>query len=127
MTTWSVKAERVLLSEIMESNSEDFEKRFSEIISSEDLKKISESFKKEETFTLQELLLIQQSLLEAVSNVSEILFLHVRDKEDLLFRDDNIYHSLLSCIYKICEDFNECMIEYRDELYEGEDSDDFDE
>lgn len=115
----------------MSSESEEFEKRFSEIVSSEDLKKISETFKKEETFTFQELLLVQQSLIEAVSNVSEMLYVHVKHGEDLLFRDDNIYHSLLSCIYKICEDFNECMIEYRADfeevdIDEGDDDDEFD-
>ena len=102
-----------------------FKEKFSEMVNSDDLKKISEEFAAETTFGTKELLLIAQSLSDAVSNITGVLIERASDQFDFVFSGDNIYHNLLCTLYKISEDFNECMIEYY-EVFEDDDDDDDD-
>ena len=97
-------------------DNEDFEKIFTEIVSSDELKDMSDHFEKDVKLGLKELLLIQQSLSDAMSHISEVLINSVDGEEQLITNGDNIYSSLLSSLYKISEDFNECMIENYSEL-----------
>lgn len=102
----------------MDKDSEDFEKKFSEIIKSDELKEISDSFKKESVFTFKELILVQQSLMESLTYISDIIFYHVQEQEDLINISGNIYHNMISALYKISVDFNDVMIEYLEENLE---------
>ena len=97
-------------------DNEDFEKIFTEIVSSDELKYMSDHFEKDVKLGLKELLLIQQSLSDAMSHISEVLINAVDGEEQLITNGDNLYSSLLSSLYKISEDFNDCMIEYYSEL-----------
>lgn len=102
---------------MQEEDNPDFEKIFTEIVNSDELKEISENYHNEVKFGTKELLLIQQSLSDVISHVSEIMLQNI-DGDQFIFTDDNIYHNLLSSIYKIAEDFNECMLEYYGEISE---------
>jgi len=96
----------------MSEEDQNFDKMFSEIINSDDLKDISENFDKKINLNIKELLLMQQSLLDAVSNISDILItINKEGTHDILAPEDECY-DILSSLYKISEDFNECMIEY---------------
>ena len=107
------------------SDNQDFEKMFTEIVSSEDLKDIQENFEANVKMGTKELLLIQQSLTDVISNISEIM-IGALTGEDFVFGEDNVYHNLLGSIYKIAEDFNECMSEYYIEEFFGDEDDDED-
>ena len=96
----------------MSKESEEFDKKFSEIVESDDLKKISDDFKKETVFTIKEILLIQQSLMESMTHISDLLFYHFHENEELINVSGNTYHELMSSLYKISSDFNESMVEY---------------
>lgn len=107
-----------------DNNDKDFEKLFTEIVNSEDLKNIKEDFDSNLKMGIKELALIQQSLSDVMSHVSEMIMTALTG--DNLFDEDNIFHNLLSSLYKISEDFNECMLEYySDDIYD-EDNDDGD-
>jgi hypothetical protein len=96
-----------------DNNDKDFEKIFSEMVNSEDLKDIKEEFEANIKMGIKELALIQQSLSDVISHVAEIMMSALTG--DNIFEDDNIFHNLLSSLYKISEDFNECMLEYYSE------------
>lgn len=101
--------------------SQDFEKMFEQIISSEELKNIKEEYESNVKFGVKELILIQQSLADVNSHICEIILRALSDG-DLLFGEDNVYHNLLSSLYKISEDFNECMLDFYAD-YEDEEED----
>ena len=103
--------------------SQDFEKMFEQIISSEELKNIKEEYESNVKFGIKELVLIQQSLADVSSHICELIMKAMSDG-DLLFEDDNVYHNLLSSLYKISEDFNECMVEFYDEFEDEEEEND---
>ena len=106
------------------SDNQNFEKMFTEIVNSEDLKDIQENFEADVKMGTKELLLVQQSLTDVISNISEIIIGGLAG-EHFIFGEDNIYHNLLGAIYKISEDFNECMAEYYvEEFFDDEDEDD---
>ena len=103
-----------------DNNDKDFEKIFSEMVNSEDLKDIKEDFEANVKMGIKELTLIQQSLSDVISHVSEIIMSALTG--DNIFDEDNIFHNLLSSLYKISEDFNECMLEYyAEDLIDDED------
>lgn len=102
-------------------DNEEFEKMFTEIVNSDELKDISEHFEKDVKLGLKELLLIQQSLADVQTHIAEILINSIDGGEELMTNGDNVYGSLLSSLYKISEDFNECMIEYYSDFEEDED------
>lgn len=102
-------------------DNEEFEKMFTEIVNSDQLKDISEHFEKDVKLGFKELLLIQQSLADVQTHIAEILINSVDGGEALMTNGDNVYSSLLSSLYKISEDFNECMIEYYSDFDEDED------
>lgn len=89
-------------------NDDDFEKIFSEIVSSEDLQDISQSCEPKIEIGLKELLLIQQSIIDSLSHIHEIV-LSTIEGEDLLKNPEGEPAELLSALYKISEDFNECI------------------
>jgi hypothetical protein len=98
----------------------DFEKLFTEIVQSDDLKEIKEDFEAQVKLGIKELILIQQSLSDVSNNISEIM-IGALTRSDNIFGEDNIYHNLLSSLYKIAEDFNECMLEYyADDIFEDD-------
>lgn len=105
------------------TNPDDFDKKFDEIISSEDLKKISDDFETEVSMGTKELILLQQSLCDVMSHVCDIIMERNKGNFDLVFQGDSIYHSLLSSLYKISEDFNEVMLEYYGEFIVDEEFD----
>lgn len=108
---------------------ENFEKMFNEIVNSEDLKDISDLFQKNLELGIKELLMIQQSLCDSISNISEILIDLYKNPSQKLVSDDEKFQ-LLGSIYKISEDFNDYMIECNDEIIVGfsedDDEDEFD-
>lgn len=106
------------------NNSDDFDKKFDEIISSEELRKISNDFETEVSMGTKELILLQQSLCDVISHVSEIIMERNKGNFDIVFQGDSIYHSLLSSLYKISEDFNEIMLEYYGEFIVDDEIDD---
>lgn len=111
------------MSDKVSDNPKDFEEEFSKIVESEDLKIISDIFSGKSIFTIKELLLVQQSLADSLSYINDLMFFHITENDDLLFMSDNIYHNLLSALYKISMDFNEayeCMIECDDEDFDEE-------
>lgn len=108
----------------MSDDKEHFHKKFDEIINSEDMKKIRDEFKAEVEMGTKELLLIQQSLADAISHISEILIERNSGSFEFIFTGDSIYHNLLGSLYKISEDFNEIMVDYY--LDDIEDDDDYD-
>jgi hypothetical protein len=101
------------------NENKDFEKIFTEMVNSDELKDISENFEAKVRINAKELLLIQQSLTDVISNISEIMMGQLMG-EDFIFDNDSIYHNLLTSIYKISEDFNECMVEYYAEAFEDD-------
>lgn len=109
----------------MPEDSEDFEKMFTEIVSSNDLEEISETYEAAVKMGTKELLLIMQSLSDASSHIAEIVLGNM-EGEDFIFSENNIYHNLLSSLYKISEDFNECIVEYFTESILDEEFDDDD-
>jgi FtsZ-interacting cell division protein ZipA len=108
----------------MSKENEDFEKLFTEIVSSNDLNEISENYEANVKMGTKELLLIIQSLSDASSHISEIILGNI-EGEDFIFGDNSIYHNLLVSLYKISEDFNECIVEYfTGEIFDEEDEED---
>lgn len=106
------------------SKEEDFQKKFDEMIKSEDLKQISENFESEVSLETKDLVLIQQALIDAIAHISQVLWERVSESYDFVFSGDNMYHNLLSSLYKIAEDFNEVMMEYYGELDDDDDEGD---
>lgn len=108
----SVKAELAQSSDTMseknEFENEDFEKKFSEIVNSNELKEISDSFASEVKLGAKELLLIQQALSDNISNITEIIIASL-DGENMLGEPDSELSDILGSLYKISEDFNDCM------------------
>lgn len=108
----SAKAELAQLSDIMseknEFENEDFEKKFSEIVNSNELKEISDSFTSEVKLGVKELLLIQQALSDNISNITEVIIASL-DGENMLGEPDSEISDILGSLYKISEDFNDCM------------------
>lgn len=104
----------------MSEEKDHIHKKFNEIVSSDELKKIADNFQAEIQMGAKELVLIQQSLADAISHVSEILIDKISDSYEFIFTGDNIYHDLLASLYKICEDFNEVMREYYEEIDEDQ-------
>lgn len=115
----------------MSEEKDHIHKKFDEIVSSDELKKIAEDFQAEIQMGIKELVLVQQSLADAITHVSEILLQRMKDSYDFVFTSDSIFHDLLASLYKISEDFNEIMMEYYGEINEDEiewdDDDDEDE
>lgn len=89
-------------------NDDDFEKMFSEIVNSEDLQNMSQTYKSDIAIGLKEMLLIHQSLVESLSHINEII-LSSLDGENLLKNPEGEPAELISSLYKISEDFNDCM------------------
>jgi len=104
----------------MPDDEENFEKIFSEIINSNDLKDISESFDKKNDLDIKELLLIQQSLLDAVSHINDVLISLNKNEDHKILESENEAYEVMCSLYKISEDFNDCMVEY----YQNIDDDD---
>lgn len=108
----SAKAELARSSDIMseknEFENEDFEKKFSEIVNSNELKEISDSFATEVKLNAKELLLIQQALSDSISNITEVIMASL-DGENMLGEPDSELSDILGSLYKISEDFNDCM------------------
>ena len=96
------------MSEKNEFGNEDFEKKFSEIVNSNELKEISDSFASEVKLGTKELLLIQQALSDNISNITEIIIASL-DGENMLGEPDSELSDILGSLYKISEDFNDCM------------------
>lgn len=96
------------MSEKNEFENEDFEKKFSEIVNSNELKEISDSFASEVKLGAKELLLIQQALSDNISNITEIIIASL-DGENMLGEPDSELSDILGSLYKISEDFNDCM------------------
>ena len=107
-----MKAELAQSSDIMseknEFENEDFEKKFSEIVNSNELKEISDSFATEVKLGTKELLLIQQALADNISNITEVIIASL-DGENMLGEPDSEISDILGSLYKISEDFNDCM------------------
>jgi len=104
----------------MEDDFKDFDEKFSEIIKSDDLKKISDNFKKESILTYKDLVLIQQTLLESLSHISDIMFYRFLGHNDIVDFLDQDQNSILSSMYKMAIDFNEVMIEYMFDDFDDE-------
>lgn len=111
---------------------ERFEDIFSEIIKSDDLKELSEVLGKQKSLTVKELLLVQQSLGDAISRITDVIYITMGEDsvdidDELEFGNDTPLHNLISALYKISEDFNEYMSEtYEEEvevIFEFEDED----
>ena len=96
------------MSEKNEFENEDFEKKFSEIVNSNELKEISDSFTSEVKLGVKELLLIQQALSDNISNITEVIIASL-DGENMLGEPDSEISDILGSLYKISEDFNDCM------------------
>ena len=98
-----------------EFDNDNFEKIFNEIVNSDELKDISDSFQKSLQLGVKEMLLIQQALCDAVSNISEILINFHKNPSDKISKDDEQF-DLLGSLYKIAEDFNDYMIESSEDI-----------
>lgn len=94
----------------MSKENDDFEKKFSEIINSEELKDISETYESEVTFGIKELLLVQRSLSDNLTHVLEII-LSLMDGENLIQDTESEIYEVFCSLYKISEDFNDCVAE----------------
>ena len=89
----------------------DFEKIFSEIVSSNDLNNISEDIDLTINMGAKELLLIQQSLADNISSISEIICSIVDNESSSLLSDKECFE-LLGSIYKISEDLNDYILDH---------------
>lgn len=89
----------------------DFEKIFSEIVSSNDLNDISENIELDLNMGAKELLLIQQSLADNISNISEIIC-SILDNDNSTLASDKECFELLGSIYKISEDLNDYILDH---------------
>lgn len=89
-------------------DNEDFEKMFSEIVNSEDLKNMSETYKSDITLGIKELMLVQQSLCDTMSYIGEVI-ISILQNDSLLKDPEGEPAELIASIFKISEDFNEYM------------------
>lgn len=89
-------------------DNEDFEKMFSEIVNSEDLKNMSETYKSDITLGIKELMLVQQSLCDTMSYIGEII-ISILQNDSMLKDPEGEPAELIASIFKISEDFNEYM------------------
>lgn len=108
-----------------EFNNEDFDKKFSEIVNSDELKDMSDSYKSEVKLGIKELLLIQQSLSDNISNITEII-ISLMEGENVLGEPDSEASDIIGSLYKISEDFNDCIGENFISLMIIDDEDDED-
>lgn len=118
------------------SEDSDFEKKFSEIINSDDLKDMANSIPKSETLEVKDILLIQQSLIDSMNNILDILRgIDSGDVNLLEFNEEEIDKMLI--LYKVSEDFNNCVEEnfaiftiddedLDEEIFDNEEEDDDD-
>jgi len=92
----------------MANEEEDFDKKFTEIVSSNNLSEINESYSGQVKMGLKELAIMQQSILEALGHINELI-LNAIEGANIL--DDPLGEELelLTALYKISEDFNECI------------------
>ena len=93
-----------------EFDEEDFDKKFSEIVNSNELKDISDSYDSEVKLGIKELLLIQQSLSDNISSITDIIIGLMRG-ENMLGEPDSEESDIIGSLYKISEDFNDCINE----------------
>lgn len=114
-----------IMSEDNEFNNEDFDKKFSEIVNSDELKDISDSYDSEIKLGVKELLLIQQSLSDNISNITEII-ISLMEGENVLGEPDSEASDIIGSLYKISEDFNDCIGENFIDLILLDDEDDED-
>lgn len=94
---------------------ENFEKKFKEIVNSDDLKDISKSFENNLSLGIKELLMIQQALCDTISHIADILIDFNKNPENRLQKNDEKFE-LIGSLYKICEDFNDYMIECSEDI-----------
>jgi hypothetical protein len=92
------------------SEDPDFEKKFSEIINSEELKDFSENCFKDGPLTVKELLLMQRSLIDALNNIAEIIE-GLNNGENDLVQPGSEEFEKLGLLYRISEDFNDSISE----------------
>ena len=114
-----------IMSKDNEFNNEDFDKKFSEIVNSDELKDMSDSYKSEVKLGIKELLLIQQSLSDNISNITEII-ISLMEGENVLGEPDSEASDIIGSLYKISEDFNDCIGENFISLMIIDDEDDED-
>jgi len=88
----------------------DFEKNFSEIINSEELKDFSESCFKDGPLAIKDLLLIQRSLIDALNNIAEIIE-GMNEGESNLAQPGSEEFEKLGLLYRMSEDFNDSISE----------------
>lgn len=87
---------------------DEFEKKFSEIINSDELKEISKTYLNGEQLSLKEFILIQKSLVDALGNVSEVIQCALNpDEQDAMPNAEEL--EKMGIMYRACEDFNECV------------------
>lgn len=107
------------------SEDPDFEKKFSEIINSEELKDFSENVFKDGPLTIKELLLMQRSLIDALNNVAEIVE-GLNNGDTNLVQPGSEEFEKLGLLYRMSEDFNDCISEDF-VIFTIEDDEDFEE
>jgi len=93
-----------------DSDEDEFEKKFSEIISSDELKQISSNYVEDGQLSIKELILIQKSLMDALANVNEIIQC-VMSPDDCDAQPSSEEIQKIGIIYRACEDFNDCVAE----------------
>jgi hypothetical protein len=92
------------------SEDPDFEKKFSEIINSEELKDFSETYSKDSPLTVKDLLLMQRSLIDALSNIAEIIE-DLNNGELDFAQPGSEEFEKLGLLYRMSEDFNDSISE----------------
>lgn len=94
----------------MADEKDEFDKIFSEIINSEELKNISDTYSIKDEFSFKDLILIQQSLIDSLANISDIIRSKIeQDDEEIIISKDSEEFKKLSELYKVSEEFNDCI------------------
>lgn len=91
----------------MDNNSEDFDKIFSEMIESDDLKEISEST----PVTPKDLLYAMHSLLENIEHIVSALSSAQEDSEALNHMNTPDIKNIFKILYQTSDDFNDALVE----------------
>ena len=97
----------------MDNNSEDFEKKFSEMLETDDLKEISNAFKSDIQISLKEVYYAMQFLVESLEHLTSLMLTAQDNPEEALSTLNNPdIKDFFNHMSESSENFNDSIVEY---------------
>jgi hypothetical protein len=97
----------------MDNNSEDFEKKFSEMLETDDLKEISNAFKSDIQISLKEVYYTMQFLVESLEHLTSLMLTAQDNPEEALSTLNNPdIKDFFNHMSESSENFNDSIVEY---------------